>query len=1148
MAASSELADNSCAQRSTHLSRHLVITGLVLACMAVLPVDIGGILFVVYAIYACAAGWQASRGRGPDVRHLGGTVALTGVVFLVGGVVRAVEAIIRGVDYPFPAFADLFSLAAFGLFIYAIYFVVRRRNPHLSLDPVIDALVGVVAVGIIQWTVIMLPYIKDPTHTQAEVLVTVGFGFVSLATIGMAVLALVAGSVPSTSNRLLAAGLVMAFASDVMAVTVTGGAGLDRVLGLVNASVVALGSAGLLHPSIKHLFDRPNDMMMTKRLSRRRVVVLSFALITPPAVLTYEVLSGARGVELMLPALGSLVLAPLVLVRLGRLVRENERLASQQRALRELGESLVEASTNGDIAMVLEAGVRSLFGELLLDTRFVHADGRVDSERASALRRFEELSAEGPVGTGDIRELGCSENSGCTYGGAVVLDGELRAVLCFSIAGELTQDERNAMAALCRQGTIAMRAAERTEELVRERAERRFGTLIENSSDIVAILDAGNHLLYTSPVARRLLGAAPQVGFEFRVDALVHPQDRSKAESLLQEARDEGYATAEVRLAHTNGTHLWFEVQATNLLDDPDVGGILINARAVDDRKAAEELLLLSEARFKSLVQNNTDLVMVVDPDDRITYASPSAVAMVGEHPDALFGRPLSSVFNAADLDWPAILRQWASQGRTNEFGFARAGSGEWLTFEAMVTDLRGEPSVGGFVFNARDVTERNRMQQKITHQSTHDSLTGMPNRVLLLDDLERMLGHNSGNSSVSAVCIDLDNFRDINENLGQEVGDEVLIAVSQRIASALSFGDQAARIGADEFAVVVERAHGEDSVMEMTESILAQLALPFEIDGRQLTLTASAGVAVDHDRGDGAEVLLSNSITAMHQAKQDGRGRAVRFESAMRTASSNRLEIRGDLARAIGTEQIVVNYQPVVNLENHAIVGAEALVRWDHPERGRLSPGLFVPIAEEYGLIDALDAQVRAQACRDLAEWRSEMPAAASLTVSVNLSVGELQADDLVETVLQDLAVNDLPPDALVLEVTESHLLDDSDNVRTKMEQLRAQGIRLAIDDFGTGYSSLGYIDRFEFDVLKIDRSFVAGIGTATNQRIIAAVLDLAKQLNARVIAEGIEESAQEEQLHAMGCGLGQGYLYSRPVGAEQMRRMLLGTSAIVA
>jgi diguanylate cyclase (GGDEF)-like protein len=456
------------------------------------------------------------------------------------------------------------------------------------------------------------------------------------------------------------------------------------------------------------------------------------------------------------------------------------------------------------------------------------------------------------------------------------------------------------------------------------------------------------------------------------------------------------------------------------------------------------------------------------------------------------------------------------------------------------VTDLRSDPAVGGFVLNARDITERKSMMRHLRHQATHDSLTGLANRILVVEELDNMLSHNSGSSSVAAICIDLDDFREVNDSLGQAIGDEVLVAVSERLRATLEFGDQAARIGADEFAVIVERAHGEEMVFEIARSLVEQIALPFHLDGRELTLSASAGIAVDHDRGLIGEGLLRNSITAMHQAKRAGRGRVVPFERSMRAASSDRLELRADLARAIGTEQLVVCYQPIVSLDGGAILGAEALVRWDHPERGRLSPALFVPLAEESDLIGRLDQQVRARACADLASWRAEIPAAMNMSVSVNLAVSELHSEDFLSSVLRDLRVAGLPPDRLVLEVTESNLLDDTDLVRERMASLRANGIRMGIDDFGTGYSSLGYINKFEFDLLKIDRSFVAGLGNPTNQRIVTAVLDLAAELGASVVAEGIETPSQEQLLMDLGCTIGQGYLYARPIGAAQFRRML--------
>jgi diguanylate cyclase (GGDEF)-like protein/PAS domain S-box-containing protein len=832
-------------------------------------------------------------------------------------------------------------------------------------------------------------------------------------------------------------------------------------------------------------------------------------------------------------------------------VRQNERLAAQEGALRVAGERLVEAETDEDVALVLESATQQLLGSNLLGVGLVMApfdpsSGGWTAELTPALRAIEaEMESIDTPSTGHLLDLHTVGIEGSWYAGLLVLQGEPWAVLVLGGEKEIGEDQRNAITALCRQGAIATRAVRRTEEQVRERAEQRFGTLIENSSDIVTILDENNILVYTSPVSKRLLGIEPEVGFEFRIPQLIHRDDQDKAQRLLASVQQSGHATEELRLRHVNGTYLWFEVQATNLIDDPDVQGILINARAVDDRKAAEELLLLSEARFKSLVQNNSDLVMVVDAHERVSYVSPSAVAMIGAPPEALFGQPMSGVFVAADMDWNSKLRESAKDGRTFEFGF-RHTSGHWRTFETVVTDLRDEPAVGGFVLNARDITERLEMTKDIEYAATHDSLTDMPNRTRLVTQLEEMLSRNSGSSSVTAICIDLDDFRDINDSLGQSIGDDVLRAVADRIRSTLSYGDDAARIGADEFAVIIERAHGEEVVLETAEEILGALAEPLYMDGRELNLSASVGMAVDHSRDMDAESLLRNSITAMHEAKREGRGRVVRFEHSMRTASSDRLELRGDLARAIGTDQLVVNYQPIVDMGTNEIIGAEALVRWDHPERGRLSPGLFIPLAEDSGLIERLDAQVRTQALEDLSSWRSEVPGREQLTMSVNLSVGELYSDELVPSVLRDLRSSGLPADALVLEVTESNLLDDSDAVRSQMESLRAHGIRLAVDDFGTGYSSLGYIDRFDFDILKIDRSFVAGLSNRTNQRIVTAVLDLASQLDAKVIAEGIETDSQKATLLSMGCLVGQGYWFSRPVAADQFRRMLTETVSV--
>ncbi len=1133
----------------------VAVSAVSLVAIVALPESAAANAAFIYSVFGIGVAvvrcWTL---RGP-VRLPAVIIAVAGVAVLASGLVRDLDSVGRLDDYPFPSPADVLVALATVLFIAAIWIIVRRRNPSLGLDPILDAIVGACAAALLNWSLI-LPYLQDDSFPASERVVTFGFSILSFILMMLAVLALVAGSLPTTSNRLLAAALVASFAVDVAANQVVAGRIEPNLLVPMTMLVLVLGGAGLMHPSVKSLLDRPAGAGMVRRLSNRRIAVLTFALVTPPAVLVWQVIVGGTGLRLLLPAIGAITLVPLVLVRLGRLVRQNEALAAQEATLRTVGERFVVAERELDVVMAVRAGLDQLFGEELIEGELVLSPMEETSRYRNPLRpaiqpalralQAEIESIDGPV-NGEFHSLESVGHTGCWQAGLIVVQGEVRGAILAATETEMTEEHRNALSALCRQGAVAFRAVEQTERTVRERSEARFASLIENSSDIVAILDEGEHLAYASPVAERLLGREPDPGAVFDLEELVHPEDLGAARSLLDDARFSARSTGEVRLRHANGDYHWFEVIVADLVTDPNVGGLLLNARAIDDRKTAEEQLLLSEARFKSLVQHSSDLLVVVDPHDKVTYASPSAEKMVNESHGGLVGRHLASVFRGSEVDWRAALRSGAGDDSPTsiEFGFTDA-DGDWLTLEALVTDLRADPAVGGFVLNARDITERKSMMRHLRHQATHDSLTGLANRVLVVEELDNMLSHNAGNSSVAAICIDLDDFRDINDSLGQGTGDQVLQGVAERLRSALEFGDQAARIGADEFAVIVERAHGEEIVLEIAQQILEQIAEPLSIDGRRLTLSASAGIAVDHDRGLVGEGLLRNSITAMHQAKRDGRSQVVRFERSMRTASSDRLELRADLARAIGTEQLVVFYQPIVDLEDGSMLGAEALVRWDHPERGRLSPAMFVPIAEDAGLIEGLDAQVRRQACEDLASWRAEVPGATDLYVTTNLSVQELHSDHLLSSVLRDLRETGLPPDRLLLEVTESNLLDDSDLVRQHMASLRANGIKIGIDDFGTGYSSLGYIHRFEFDLLKIDRSFVVGLARATNQRIVSAVLDLASDLGANVVAEGIETPSQEQQLLDLGCRRGQGYLYSRPVPAAQFRRLLTSTESL--
>lgn len=1147
--------DGTTIQRENATLRAFVaVTLVLLAVLVVVPEDLKGFVYLAFAVGAIAVVTRRCLRLPRSIRTPTLLICAAAASSVTGGVVRSVHSGISGLDYPFPSVAEVFVFVAYAFFLVAIVMIVSRRRPRLGADPFLDALVAGVAAAVVQWTLVLVPYLESPATSVAAGVVNIAYGVVSLLLVVAAVFALVTGSVPTTSNRLLAAGLVAAFAMDVVAASVTGGDVPDDVILVFGVLLLGFGGGGLLHPSVRRLVEQPTGSALARRLTRRRIAVLAVALVTPPVVLLYEISRGSRGVLVVLPAAGAVALAPLVLVRLGRLVHQNEQMASVELTLRSVGERLVGAQSEEDVAGIITVGLEQVLGAVLRAGALVTdlqrdgartRSGELEPGVSALLDEAEHRPRSRPRVTGELLELPARPD-GVWLVGAVMVRRRLSAALVVVAERELSEPETNAVVSLCRDAAMALRAVARTESQVRRRSEERFASLITNSSDIVAIVDDDGDLAYVSPAIGHLLGHDPA---DEGLSSIIHPDDLGVVGELLEDARFGDPPRMEIRLRHASGAYEWFEVSARDLRGDPDIRGVVVTARAIGDRKQAEEHLRLSEARFRALVQNSKDLVLVVDSHDEVRYASPSAGELVGEASEGLVGRKVSGVFRGSELNWETALRVSATSApgevTTLEFGF-RAAEGRWVQMEATVADLRGEPAVGGFVLNARNVTERRRMVQRLRYQATHDALTGMPNRTLVVEELAGMLSRNAGGSTVAVISLDLDDFKDINDSLGHSVGDELLVAVATRLRESLEFGDIAARSGGDEYIVVVERGRGERDILDLGDRLRVSLSRPYVLGGRELRVSASVGVVFDHDRTRSAEALLRDGEIAMYRAKRSGRAKVVVFEPGMRTASFDRVELRADLQRALGTEQFVVHYQPVLELATRRVVGAEALVRWDHPRRGLLGPGSFVPTAEELGLVDRIGAQVLERACRDLRGWRDRLGSAAGdMSVAVNLSAQELHSPQLVDTVVSSLEAVGLGAEQLVLEVTESNLLRDTELLRGSIHRLRELGARLAIDDFGTGYSSLGYIQRFEFDVLKIDRTFVEGLTNPTNVRIVTAVIELASQLGVGLIAEGIETEEQADLLMALGCRFGQGFLYSRPVPEGEFRGYLSTANA---
>ena len=541
-----------------------------------------------------------------------------------------------------------------------------------------------------------------------------------------------------------------------------------------------------------------------------------------------------------------------------------------------------------------------------------------------------------------------------------------------------------------------------------------------------------------------------------------------------------------------------------------------------------------NEAYFRTLVHNTHDVILILDDAGVVRYASPSSDAMLG--PGSVVGAfvlDLVATEDRAAAD-QAMRTVWGGTtlSGTRSYRFVRR-DGVRLDVEVASRDLRDDPTVRGVVLTLRDVTEQRKLEHELTHRAYHDSLTGLANRVLFRDRVARALtGGDRG--VVGVLLIDLDDFKLVNDTMGHGTGDELLVAVAARLTALVRPDDTAARLGGDEFAILVEGAASATAIEEIAERVVDAFAGPLNITGG-LATSVSVGVAVTPGARDAAE-MLSQADLALYAAKGAGKGRWRRYEPGLHLAAVDRLEVRTELEAAIASGAFTLRYQPIVELGSGTMVGVEALVRWRHPRRGLVAPGDFIHVAEETGLVVPLGAWVLDCALADLARWRRVRPGLA-LLMNVNVSAHQVRAPGFLDTLVAALERWSVPAEALVLEITETALLTDDDRVSADLTALRDLGLRIAIDDFGTGYSSLDYLRRHTIDVLKIDRSFINGVeGSGRQTALVGALVHLARALELRIVAEGVETAAQRDVLLQAGCALGQGHLFSVPIPADEI------------
>ena len=686
------------------------------------------------------------------------------------------------------------------------------------------------------------------------------------------------------------------------------------------------------------------------------------------------------------------------------------------------------------------------------------------------------------------------------------------------------------------------------------KSEQRFRNLFELTPKIaVQGYNCDRQVIYWNDASEALYGytKAEAMGRKLE-DLLIPPENRKCVIAAVRNWIINGQTipSNELELIHKDGSKV--TVYSNHFMIQNSEGEREIYCLDIDlrDRKQAEIALKDSEERYRLLAENTNDLVCLHHPDGRYLYVSLSCETLLGYRYDEMMGKDPYTFFHPDDHDRIRYdVNEKVISGKPIPVTYRmRQKSGNYIWFETLtksITDDTGR--VIQLQTTSRDVTERIQVQTQLKYDALHDTLTGLPNRNLLMERLELAIhrAKRLENNHFAVLFLDLDRFKVINDSLGHLAGDKLLIAIAQKLQATFREIDLVARLGGDEFVVLLEDVNDIQEAIHATERIFTEFQTPTVIEEREVYTNASIGVVLATKDYDLASDLLRDADIAMYRAKTNGKARYEIFNAEMHKQALKRMHLENDLRRAIDCQEFVLHYQPIVALDTGYLVGFEALMRWQHPTQGLRYPGEFITVAEELGLITSLSYWALRTACQQLVTWQTAFPDLPVLKMSVNLSSQDLRRSDLVEEVDRILAQTHLQANCLTLEITESMLIEDIESTIEMLTQLKEKGIQISIDDFGTGYSSLNYLHRLPINNLKVDRSFVNQMEESKkNHRIVETIATLSQQLELDAIAEGIETLQQLEWLQQIGYKFGQGYLFSKPLSQDSAEELLGNTN----
>jgi diguanylate cyclase (GGDEF)-like protein/PAS domain S-box-containing protein len=959
-----------------------------------------------------------------------------------------------GAPMPFPSARDVATLAVYPCLILGILMVIRRRTPGKDRASLLDSLIVALGIGAVSWAFLMAPVAHDPDSTVIQKTVSMAYPVLDLVLLTLVVRLAVGTGRRAPAFLLMAGATFSLFYTDFIYGYITGQGIPYRSSGALEAGwalFYILWGAAALHGSMGTITEREPDQ--ETRLTSWRLWLLAAAALTAQGVRAVQLALHKPSDEPVLMAASAAVFL-LVVARMADLVHRQEQSAAREKALREAGAALVTATNRPSIYAAALDAARSLTGDLAAIQLLVSVDdpagfrvevssgtepspqgGHVPSNVLPA-RLWDQLRSHRPVratGASDgLASALCLPEEGELYVVPLFIRDEIAALLLVSTPRTLPRSTRDGLDALSSQVALALESAALTEDLVRRQSEARFSSLVQNSSDVIMVVAADSSIRFVSPSAERVFGHPTSVIEGAKLTSFIHPEDRSPVLSYLT-------TSAHYGLAHP--------------------GMIEFRMRRQDD---------------------------------------------------------------------------------------------SWLHVETLATNLLDDENVRGIVLNTRDIGERKAFEEQLEHQAFYDPVTGLANRALFRDRVEHALERQRrGDRPISVLFLDLDDFKTINDSLGHEAGDRLLAEVGDRLHRTLRSADTAARFGGDEFAILLEDGGEGIGAADVASRILQALEAPIQLEGKEVFVHASIGIAsadpTAADQPETAEEILRDADVAMYMAKEAGKARYQIFEPTMHDYALKRLELKADLQRAVDNGEFVLHYQPVIELGSGKISGLEALVRWQHPVRGMVPPLDFIPLAEETGLIVTIGRWVMREACGQAVRLQERFAMDPPLDIAVNLSARQLQRPEIVEEVAATLATTGLEPHRLVLEITESVMMRDVELSLQRLTELKALGVRLAVDDFGIGYSSLNYIQQFPVDILKVDKSFVDAFNVdARKSALTATIIKLAEDLDLAPVAEGIERADQLERLLELQCDLGQGYYFARPLPMDGVDDLLTTRSAL--